>query len=50
VHHPRYSIHAERETIVGAKLSPDRGDPVNGTQDAPDGGHGDEGITDLKGV
>jgi hypothetical protein len=50
VHHPRYSVNAEREAIVRPELSPDRGDSVNGTKDAPDRAHGDESIPDLKGM
>lgn len=50
VHHPRHSVHVERETIVRPRLSPDRGDSVNGTQDAPDSAHRYESIADLKGV
>ena len=50
VHHPRYSVNAERKAIVRPELSPDRGDSVNGTQDAPDRAHGDESIPDLKGM
>ncbi len=50
VHYPGYSVHVERETIVRAKLSPDRGNSVNGTQDAPDGAHQYENIADLKGM
>ncbi len=50
VHYPGYSVHVERETIVRAKLSPDRGDSVNGPQDAPDSAHRYKSIADLKGV
>jgi len=50
VHHPGYSVNAERETVFREEPTPDRGDPINAIQDAPDGTHRDKSIADLKGV